>query len=67
MPTPVIHGTADAAIDFSHAASAAKRTSGSELVPIEGAGHAVWFAHDEHVESLVVRFLSERAPNDSTQ
>ena len=62
-PTLLIHGTADQVIDFSHAEAAAERISGSELVPIENAGHAIWFAHYEEAEALVTQFLNLHAPN----
>ena len=38
-PTLVIHGTADRAVDFSHAQSAARRISGARLVTVDRAGH----------------------------
>lgn len=61
-PTLVIHGTDDAAVDPSHAKSVHSRIRDSELAMIHGAGHAVWFAHYDEVESLVLQFLNEHKP-----
>ena len=58
----MIHGSSDAVVDPSHAKSALSRIKNSELSVIEGAGHAIWFAHYDEVESLVLRFLNEHKP-----
>ncbi|MBN2317099.1 MAG: alpha/beta hydrolase [Sedimentisphaerales bacterium] len=61
-PTLVIHGTADEIVDTSHADSVKNRIPNSELAMIEGAGHAIWFAHYTGIESLVLQFLNKHAP-----
>jgi len=66
-PTLVIHGTDDADVDPSHAKSVIDRISDSELSMIESAGHAVWFAHYDEVESLVLKFLNEHKPTIESQ
>lgn len=61
-PTLVIHGTADAEVDFAHGESVARRIVGSELVAIEGAGHFTLLTQSEENEPLVREFLHEHAP-----
>lgn len=66
-PTLVIHGTADAEVDFAHAESVVRRIQGSELVAIEGAGHFTLLTQSEENEPLVRQFLHEHAPIASTK
>ncbi len=58
-PTLVIHGTADRAVDFSHAESVARRIPGARLVAVEGAGHGFAPPHRQVLDSLVAGFLRE--------
>ena len=60
-PTLVIHGTADAVVDFSHAESVVRRIQNSELVAIEGAGHFTLLTQSEQNEPLIRQFLHKHA------
>ncbi len=61
-PTLVIHGTADALVDFSHAESVIRRIQNSELVATKGAGHLPLITQFEENDPLVKEFLHEHAP-----
>jgi pimeloyl-ACP methyl ester carboxylesterase len=60
-PTLVIHGMADAEVDFAHAESVVRRIQGSELVAIEGAGHFALVTQSEENEPLIRQFLHKHA------
>jgi pimeloyl-ACP methyl ester carboxylesterase len=60
-PTLVIHGTADAVVDFSHAESVVRRIQNSELVAVEGAGHFTLLTQSEQNEPLIRQFLHKHA------
>lgn len=64
-PTLVIHGTADGAVDFSHAESAARRIPGARLVAVDGAGHGFAPPHRKTLDSLLVGFLREHGPTSA--
>lgn len=66
-PTLVIHGTADACVDFSHAESVVRRIQSSELVAIEGAGHFTLLTQSEENQPLIREFLHKHAPIASTK
>jgi pimeloyl-ACP methyl ester carboxylesterase len=57
VPTLVIHGDADAAIELDLARTLATGIKGAELVEIPGAGHAANLTHPETVNPAIERFL----------
>jgi len=58
VPSLVIHGDADAAIPLALAQNLARGLPASELVVIEGAGHAANLTHPEPVNAAIERFLA---------
>jgi pimeloyl-ACP methyl ester carboxylesterase len=60
VPALVIHGDHDASIDIERAEALAAGLPDSELVLIEGAGHASNLTHPAAVNAHVARFLEER-------
>lgn len=61
VPTLVIHGTADDVVPFNHAAAAASRIPGAELLEIEGGEHVALFTHLAPVRAAVGAFLEKAA------
>lgn len=61
VPALVIHGEADAAIEFSLARTLAAGLANAELVVVPGAGHAANLTHFEAVNPAIERFL-DRLP-----
>jgi pimeloyl-ACP methyl ester carboxylesterase len=59
MPTLVIHGDADAAIELDRAEAVAAAIPNAELVVIPGAGHAANLTHPAAVNPHIERFLSK--------
>jgi len=57
VPTLVIHGDADAAIELDLARTLATGVKGAELVVVPGAGHAANLTHPETVNPAIERFL----------
>jgi pimeloyl-ACP methyl ester carboxylesterase len=57
VPTLVIHGDADAAIELDLARTLATGIKGAELVEVHGAGHAANLTHPETVNPAIERFL----------
>ena len=62
VPALVVHGDQDAAISADRAQALADGLPESELVPIEGAGHASNLTHPDLVTPHIARFLEERIP-----
>jgi pimeloyl-ACP methyl ester carboxylesterase len=58
MPTLVIHGEADAAIEVERAQAVTDALPDAELVVIPGAGHAANLTHPAEVNPHIERFLS---------
>ncbi|GAB3672436.1 alpha/beta fold hydrolase [Salinisphaera aquimarina] len=59
VPALVIHGEADRAITLERAQDMAARLTQSELVVIEGAGHAANLTHPDAVNPPLVAFLAK--------
>ncbi|MCY1214796.1 Arylesterase [compost metagenome] len=57
VPTLVIHGTGDIAIDVSHGRQLAAGIANAELVEIPGAGHAPPMTHAAESNQALLRFL----------
>jgi len=57
VPTLVIHGDADAAIELDLARTLATGIEGAELVVVEAAGHAANLTHPETVNPAIAAFL----------
>jgi pimeloyl-ACP methyl ester carboxylesterase len=59
VPTLIIHGDADAAINLSLAQVLNREIAGSELVVVPGAGHAANLTHAEVANPAIERFLAK--------
>jgi pimeloyl-ACP methyl ester carboxylesterase len=57
VPTLVIHGDADAAIELALAEKLAAGIAGAELVVVPGAGHAANLTHPQAVNPAIAKFL----------
>jgi pimeloyl-ACP methyl ester carboxylesterase len=57
VPTLVVHGDADAAIELALGEELAAGIEGAELVVVPGAGHAANLTHPETVNPAIERFL----------
>jgi len=57
VPTLVIHGDADAAIELALAQTLAAGIAGAELVVVPGAGHAANLTHPAAVNPAIAKFL----------
>ncbi|MFI9405504.1 alpha/beta fold hydrolase [Nocardia sp. NPDC052316] len=54
IPALVLAGTADIVVPFAHSVALASQLAGSQLVPLEGAGHSVIFERAEEVALSIV-------------
>ena len=61
VPTLIIHGDADAAINLSLARVLERDIAGAELVVVPGAGHAANLTHPEVANPAIDRFLAKVA------
>jgi pimeloyl-ACP methyl ester carboxylesterase len=62
VPTLVIHGDADAAIELDLAKTLATGIAAAELVVVPGAGHAANLTHPQTVNPAIERFLDRLGP-----
>jgi pimeloyl-ACP methyl ester carboxylesterase len=59
VPTLVIHGTEDAAIEMDRAEALASRIPGARLETVEGAGHQSNVDSPDEISRLLRGFLAE--------
>lgn len=62
QPALVIHGTADRVAPWSNAEFAASGIPETQLIPIAGAGHGVFFLRHDWLAPKIVEFLKAHAP-----
>ncbi|MFI7001100.1 alpha/beta fold hydrolase [Nocardia sp. NPDC050175] len=59
IPALVLAGTADIVVPFAHSVVLASQLAGSQLVPLEGAGHSVIFERAEEVALSIVGLVDQ--------